>query len=384
MANDQRGDLTVRARHRTVRGISGLALGLAAALLGGVGAAGAAGSPPPVAGVVPLGATGLPTLPTVAGGSLAGSAAAGSSVPTLSSVVLAGDSTPVTLADGQTWDLSVGWFSVSSSLELVLGHTVTTGGEGAEIHGWTVPVPSSVFSLDSTTGGATLDTGTHTSPLATVDVTFTATKTTDDPCVSGTETTYSGTLTGTVQLDTGLAGAGTVGGTGLSLGTTTPSVTVDDGCIVAAPPCQTEALWDSGAKTTVPTAVGVDVNGTGYTEVYQGTSLGSLVGAERVDEALVDSSAPVWDATTTTLSVSSSSAGIVTGTATLSGGKAKALKASCSLNGKKHKETTVTDLNATYASATGAPLTAHMTLTGPLTVPSPAKPAGFSVLTYAA
>ena len=81
------------------------------------------------------------------------------------------------------------------------------------------------------------------------------------------------------------------------------------------------------------------------------------------------------------LSVSTTSSGIVTGSATLSGGKPKTVSYPCSYGGKSYTLTETDDMTANYASPAGEAITGHTSLTGNLAAPSSAKDATYVVTT---
>ena len=76
-------------------------------------------------------------------------------------------------------------------------------------------------------------------------------------------------------------------------------------------------------------------------------------GAYRQDEAVVDTSSPTWNAKTKTMSVTTTSSGIITGSAKLTGGSPKKSSAPCSYAGKKYTVTSTTTETANYTSPAG-------------------------------
>ena len=167
-----------------------------------------------------------------------------------------------------------------------------------------------------------LDTGSATSPVATVDVTFKSTGSTKQTCAVGSETVYTGTLAGDVSLVTGLTKAGTVGASDLTLNSHATELTDDYGCeSPLTNPCADADAFASGLKLTTPVASGGDLGEGLATEVgvEHEVKLKAPAGAVRFDVAAVQTAAPSWDAATGVLSVTTTSDGLITGSATLSG-----------------------------------------------------------------
>jgi hypothetical protein len=80
--------------------------------------------------------------------------------------------------------------------------------------------------------------------------------------------------------------------------------------------------------------------------------------------------------------VSSSSAGIVTGSATVSGGAPRTVTETCVFDKKSYKlSSTRNSTPATYTSAAGKELVGHTLLGGNLTVTTHSTAAGFDVVT---
>jgi hypothetical protein len=292
-----------------------------------------------------------------------------------SDLTLAEDGATVTTSNGQSWVLTVADSDTTNSLGVGLTRTVTSGGTGFEAHLWNFDSSASTLTFNASTGIGTVKGGSVTSPVATIDLTFTATSHKAADCTSGSETIYSGTLTGEAKLVTGLTGGGTVGGTSLKFDATgsTPQIQVDNGCV--APPtdeCTNDIIYASGATETTPVSSGDfgPLDGKAYDEVgvERMTDLAKPAGATRGDLAGVTTPAATWNASTHTLSVTTTSAGIVTGSATLTGGKPSTTTSTCTYAGKKYKISSTLDETATYASPSGKAITAHDSLGGNLVV----------------
>jgi hypothetical protein len=287
----------------------------------------------------------------------------------------------VKTTNGETWDFSIIWVQVvagSASLSLGLERTVTAGGAGFEEHEWMIPVKTSTFTFNSSTEVGTLNATSATTPLATVDLSFKGTSKKAATCTSGSEEIYSGTLSGKIALVTGLTGGGTVGSTTktttFNLGT--PEVKSDLSCV---PPTTTDCANTSDFESsltpkTSPDGVGINGEEEGvsfdYVGVDRGVTISKPAGTTREDGASIEKGAMSYNKTTKVFSIGSSSAGIVTGSATLTGGTVKTITTSCTAGGKKVTLTETFDSSAKYTSPSGKSLTAHTSLTGTLTVPS--------------
>jgi hypothetical protein len=289
-------------------------------------------------------------------------------------VTLGNDGAAVKTSNGQSWTLIVGDSSTADTLTIGIVRTVTAGG--------------SSLAFNKSTGDGTVTGGSTTSPLATVGLTFTATSHKAASCSSGSETIYTGTLSGEAKLVTGLTGGGTVGGSSLTFTAkgSSPEVLVDSGCVPPEDGCTAATLFISGATGATTEAAGFAGTESGkkfnFVSVTRKVTLTSPKGAYRIDTALdLATSAPSWNPKTDVLSVSTTSSGIVTGSATLSGGKPKTVSYPCSYGGKSYTITETDDMTANYASPAGEAITGHTSLTGNLAAPSSAKDATYVVTT---
>jgi len=313
---------------------------------------------------------------------------AGAPPPAAAEDILGDDGASVTLSNGQTWILTVGYISDApdDSLSLGLERIVTAGGSGAELHLWQFATTAkSELKFDAATGKGTVESGSAAKPVATVNLAFSATSHSPVTCATGSETVYSGTLTGTVTLATGLTGGGTVGGSSVSFDAkgSAPSISVDSGCVQSVNDCVATTLFASAETGVIGSGIDGTLGGTALDEagVETSTSLSSPKGATREDAAVLEKNAKLkWTAKTKTLSVSTSSSGIVTGSATIQGGTVKTESEPCSFGGTSYKLSLTEGEDASYSSPSGEALTAHTSLTGDLVVPD-STTAGYDVIT---
>jgi hypothetical protein len=359
---------TIKSVGSTRRGVADL-LG-AALLIAGVSvalpitAADAAGAAPPAA--IPAAASAAaPVAPT-------------SSCPAEDecSTSFQGDAASVKTTNGVSWSLSVS--GSSDQVTVGLYREASTSPFAVEIHGWTFNVTSGGLKFSTGTGVGTIDPGTQTSPVATVDVTFqsTASKVVAGACTTGTETRYTGTLTGSVKLVTGITGGGTVSSSSFSGSSSHPAVTVDKDCV---PP--NKCLPSSTGFDNDPSPLAnPNLSASGITGTFSGksedqvtiadeTTLAAPAGADRIDESLVQAAPATWTASTKTLVVTTEPSGLITGSVTISGGKKSSDSIPCVKSGKSVENVLTFYENASWASEAGQALTAHNKLGGNLVLP---------------
>jgi len=308
-----------------------------------------------------------------------GEASAATAKPLLS---LTG-STAVEATDGLSWILEAGSFQIGSGKGGLNISLVRKEKTGYEVHEWLLTT-TSALKFDSTTKTGTLNTGSQASPVAAVNLTFKATSTKMASCTSGSDTLYKGTLRGKLTLVTGLAGGGTVGGTSLRFTMGTPTFAVDLGCN-ARPTnnCVAVSYFDSGNATGV-SAGGVYTTLGGkpldVINLDRLTKLSAPKKAERGDIAEQLVPPATYNTKTKVYSVTTTTSGLVTGSATLSGGTVNTSTQSCKYAGKTYSMTTTSGGAVRYASPPGDALTGHTVLAGTMTTRSSTKN-GFYVVT---
>jgi hypothetical protein len=302
---------------------------------------------------------------------------------------------PVTTSDGVKWSFVVDWNNIESStgsLGVGLERVVAKDGKGFEFHLWTVAVKTSSLTFNGHSG--TLNVGTAASPIAKVDLSFKTTSSKKGACASGSETIYSGTVHGTASLVTGLTGGGTVGGSSLKWTSEIPEITVDNACLppTTGNPCLKSTIFVTGNDITNPSSVVADGGRLAFLNesfkfigLLRETKLSAPKGATREDIAgMTTIAAPKYS--DKVMTVTTSRRGLVTGSATLSGGKVvrKTLppKYDCSYKGQKYSVTYVENDSATYASPAGHPISAKTELAGPMTAASPIKKSIYDVVSY--
>lgn len=319
-------------------------------------------------------------VPAVASASTRAAAARPRIVPAV--LELGGAAANVKTSNGTSFMLVVGWSDLvtaggKADLSLGLQRLVKTGGTGYELHLWDFSVASSTLSFNGKTG--TLKAS--ASPVASVSLKFKTASSKKATCTSGKETVYTGTLSGSVMLVTGLTGGGTVKSSSFTAGK--PQITVDSGCVPPAlDPCEPSLLATSGNFATgSPTAfagsfsdVGPTLNVVGLEQL---TKLSSPSGATRTNvSAMIDKAGTVY-AKLTGGEVKMASSGFVSGSATVSGGSPFSHPTSCKWKGKSYTVTVHFDEGADYAGV----LTGHNAVGGVLKSPASTKTGLYEVST---
>ncbi len=132
-----------------------------------------------------------------------GAAAAPASAATNLSYFLTAGTVPIT-SGGHTWSLNVSLIGGSSGGPTIVDVLIETPHlSGTEIHDWGMQMPGADFTVNKTTGAATINSHSDLSPVASLNLSYKPTSHTAGTCSSGSETDYLGTLTGSVTLTTG-------------------------------------------------------------------------------------------------------------------------------------------------------------------------------------
>jgi hypothetical protein len=308
----------------------------------------------------------------------------GPDVATSSVLYLQNGVAKVKTSNGDSWYLLVDWIGdagpTTADLEVGLERLVTSP-SGVEVHSWSFAVKQTSLVFNDKTG--TLDTSSQTSPvLSTLDLAFKTTSSKKATCAFGSETVYTGTLSGKVNLVTGLSGGGTVSGS-LAFNVTPPEILVDSGCVPPpADPCVPEIVAGSGTVTGTATELfaaslregTLDTNFVGLSKI---TKLSAPSGASRTDIAAMEDQAGKVYATYTGSSVKIASTGLLTGSGVVSGGKPKTATETCTYKSIKYDETVHYDTPANYSGK----FSAKMAIGSPLTGPTSTKTGAYDVIT---
>jgi hypothetical protein len=274
-------------------------------------------------------------------------------------------------ADGHTWHLQFG--AMGGKLGAVTGlnemsFLITTSYlGGTELHDWTTQtLPGKDFTL-SHGKDAVLKTGSALAPVATFSLAFTATSQSKVTCTSGSATDYSGKLSGTVSLTTGLKGVKVSKHFTFSKPNT---LEVSHACVPPSP-CIL-ASWGTAGGTGVVGSTNVAGPGRGndwLVTVDKNNVATASKNLKRADGGYIKGPAPVFNSTTKSLTVAASSSGIVTGAGVLSSGTVVGKRTfSCVFGTKKYAET-LSDYAATFAASKA--FTARTLLSGTITPSAP-------------
>jgi hypothetical protein len=280
---------------------------------------------------------------------------------------------PVTItAGGHTWKLSV-----AAEAPLIAGESYSTViglSTSSEEDGWVYEItPKADVSASASTGAFSLDSHSAFEPSASVNVKFKATSHKAASCAKGSETLFTGTLTGSISL--------VANGKGLKFKVSHarfgPSrVIVDRGCITKGNPCSAGA-W--GAETT-PTVSGGEIVAAGETpglpgqrrfEVSVGDDFPLSAPAEAFENIIVfqNSKSIAFDSKHKKLTIDAGS-GRVSGSVVLTSmHKLNSSTSKCTANGKSYKDSDIA-YNASFASPAGHSIQARSFVVGTIKLPA--------------
>lgn len=275
---------------------------------------------------------------------------------------------------GHKWSLTIGIEALGGGTGInVFGLQISTPHlGGTEYHTWGGQLSADDLSV-SPTAFMTLNSQSSLSPVASLNLTFrpASHKTQTRDCVSGKDVVYTGTIKGSVRLNTGLKGL-KLGAAHFSFGSHS-LLTVSHDCVSS--PCHL-TFWDtiSGPPKATPYAGGTSIVIPGRTAVS--TSIQRTVtipGTSRLgrsDVWTIPAKAPTFNKSSKSLSVTSTSTGLVTGAATLAHGKRSGspfgTSRICYINGTKYAQTDTQYLDARYEAS--RPFEAHTILNGTVKV----------------
>jgi len=302
----------------------------------------------------------------------AGTALAATAVPAAAQNSL-GINTSVK-ALGHTWN-----FNVSNGSGLIIAGLGTTVAGVSEEHSWVSSlafIPTALKELQVTsTGHATWKTGSALSPVLSVNVSFAPTKVTKAACASGSETVYTGKVTGTVALATGLRGVKvSVRFTGQSVG----ALTVDRNCFAKPGKnfCAGSSWLLGSTSTDVIGALLFGTKTSWETDFGQDGLKTASKWLIRSVGVLANGSAPKLNTTAKTVSVSEPATGGITGAAVITYSTTfPSPVMTCFIGSKKYKETATLYIGS--AVKITKPFQAHSLLAGTLKL-SAAKSGSYS------
>ncbi len=258
---------------------------------------------------------------------------------------------------GHVWSLSLGMVGIGASLDTVTFGISTPHLGGIEHHTWAGQLDSGEVSLSST-AVMKINSKSQLSPIASLSVAFkpSSRKTEKADCVTGKEIVYTGTVKGSIRLNTGLKGL-KLSAAHLSFGSHN-TLTALGSCVFS--PCHF-TNWDSAAvpSANAPFAGAIDIVVPGHlsttTMIQTSVAIPGTNGLVRGDAWSIRTKAPVFHKSTNSLSVTSSSSGLVTGTGTFSHGKPSGspfhTPKTCLFQGKKYAQRDTQYLNASFRAS---------------------------------
>lgn len=277
-------------------------------------------------------------------------------------------------AGGRTWELSVQLSKFTSAVPGFAEVQIETpyrGGE--EEHGWTFGVFPGRDMRVGARGSASVASGSALSPIASMRLAFKPSSHKVASCLGGgSQTTYSGRLTGSVRLATGLHRL-SLSASKVTFGQPSTLSVTSDSCVPR--PCSLaswEALSNTALRLPFTIANGAQVGRPGHSQYYAGvakaTQLSKARQVLRADGAVIKTADPVFSKSRRTLRVTTSKDGAVTGSAVIGpAGDVTPERFVCTAGGTPFTESSVS-YDGRYASPAGHQLTAHTLLTGTLKI----------------
>ena len=269
---------------------------------------------------------------------------------------------------GHTWSVSV------ADIGGVVHFTDITIATGHETDAWNFNLTRSIVTVNQRTGDATLNSRSAFAPVAFVKLKFTTTKRHKASCTHGSETDFSGRVSGSFTLIANHKGlkfqsahARFTGG----------SVSIDHGCITRTlPSLCAPGVWNLGSPTVNVSGTAQALPGertTFVASVFETVNLKAPAGATMNISVVGSSNKPVFNSSKKTLHVSAR--GVISGAASIKASGRPAVNSfPCVLGGKHFKARDVT-YTAKFASPTGSQFRARSIVAGLLKAPR----SGFSL-----
>ncbi len=258
---------------------------------------------------------------------------------------------------GHVWSMNLGVVGIGASFDTVALGISTPHLGGVEHHTWGGQLDSGDVSVSSA-AAMTINSRSSLSPVASLKLIFkpSSRKVETADCATGKEILYTGTLKGSAQLSTGLKKL-SLRAAHLSFGSHN-TMTVLGNCVFS--PCHFIS-WDSSSvpSATAPFAGAIDIVVPGHSSdtaiIQRSVTIPGKNLLVRGDEWTIKTKPPVFNKSAKSLSVTSSSSGLVTGTATFSRGKPSGsppgTPKTCLFQGKKYAQRDTQYLNARFRSA---------------------------------
>jgi hypothetical protein len=274
-------------------------------------------------------------------------------------------------AAGHNWVLAINGFGRTASVSLITTH---------EDDSFTfLSVPAAALKANAKTGHATFNTGKSLNPILSVNLTFSPTKAKKQACKSGSETVFTGHISGSITL----VASSKVTFKSAHVSFSSPFLSVDHSCVAKNGGGGNECFggfWSAGSAVTAsgetpgltPGALSAGVSKTVVPRAPTNTTESSNV--------LGSESKPAFNSKNRTLSVKASG-GPVSGSALLtSTGPATVHTSTCTSKGKKFKASD-SEFFAKYASPSGHQFAGQSILLGKMAVAAKGF-AIFDVITF--
>jgi hypothetical protein len=260
---------------------------------------------------------------------------------------------------GHAWRVSV--FNFSDLRSTAIG--IDTGHENDQ---WTFNSSPSLLTVNQRTGDATFNAHNSFAPVAFVTLKFTTTKRHKASCTSGSETDFSGSVSGSLTL---------IANRGLTFKSahaqfTGGSLSIDHGCVppTAPLPCG-PGIWSIGSPTVNAsgTASGLPGQRTFVASVFEHVHLKTPKGATIDIGVAASSNKPVFNSTKKTLQVSAR--GLISGSALFKASGPPAVSTSNCVQGGNHFKARDAFFSATFASPRGGEFQTRSIVAGLLKAP---------------
>lgn len=298
----------------------------------------------------------------------ASGAAAANAAPARSTSIALFSGSATFRVGGHTWSVSV------TNIGGVVHLTEIGIATGHETDGWDFNLARSILSVNQRTGDATLNSRNSFAPVAFVKLKFTTTKRRKASCTSGSETNFSGSVSGSLTLIANHRGLKFQSARARFTG---GSISIDHDCIMRTPPSLcAPGTWGIGSPT-------VNVAGTAQAQpgqrttfvasIFETVNLKAPAGAMHNIGVSGSSSKPVFNSSKRTLRLSAR--GVISGAALMKASGRPAVNSfPCVLGGKHFKASDVI-YTARFASPKGRQFQARSIVAGLLKAPR----SGFSL-----
>lgn len=278
--------------------------------------------------------------------------------------------TSITFLSGSA-TFKVGGHSWSVSVTNIAGavHLTDIGiRTGHETDDWDFNLTRSILSVNQRTGNATLNSRSSFAPVAFVNLKFTTTKRHKASCTSGSETIFSGTVSGSLTL---IANHKGLRFQSAHVRFTGGSISIDHDCLTRTPPSPcAPGVWGIGSPAVNAAGTAQALPGertTFVASIFENVNLKAPAGAMLNIGVAGPSGKPVFNSSKKTLQVSAR--GVISGAALMKASGSPAVNSfPCVLGGKHFKARDVT-YTASFTSPKGRQFQARSIVAGLLKAP---------------